>query len=87
MFSYFRASYWDFFELFTCNKRQKGYKFTNLRNSARRRAELESHDPKFFETKFINPENFEVPDVALLEMEKKRRFLKIENLRKAYSNG
>jgi hypothetical protein len=66
MFNYFRASYWDFFDLCTLKKRPNGYKFTNLKNTERRRAELESHDPQRFETKYIKPENFEAPDGALL---------------------
>lgn len=87
MFSYFRASYWDFFELCLFRKRHRGYKFTNLKNTERRRAELENHDPQLFETKYIKPENFEAPDGTLLQMEKKRRFLKIEDLKKEYANG
>jgi len=87
MFSYFRASYWDFFELCSFSKRHRGYKFTNLKNTERRRAELENHDPQLFETKYIKPENFEAPDATLLQLEKKRRFLKIEDLRKEYANG
>ena len=63
MFSYFRASYWDFFDLCIFSKRHKGYKFTNLKNTERRRGELENHDPLSFETKYIKPENF-VLDLA-----------------------
>ena len=45
MFNWFRASYWDFFELCTaCSKRPKGYKFSNLKNKERRHAELNNHD-------------------------------------------
>ena len=69
------------------SKRHRGYKFTNLKNTERRRAELENHDPQLFETKYIKPENFEAPDGTLLQMEKKRRFLKIEDLKKEYANG
>jgi ABC-type glutathione transport system ATPase component len=87
MFNYFKASYWDFFELCSCKKRPPGYKFTNLKNAEKRRAELEGHDVNMFETKYIKPENFEAPDIALLELEKKRRFLKLEDLKKEYSTG
>jgi len=34
----------------------------------------------------MKKENFEDPDIALLEMEKKHRFLKIEDLKKTYGS-
>lgn len=40
-----------------------------------------------FEIKYIKKENFEEPDISLVQMEKKRRFLKIEDLKKQYDNG
>ena len=40
-----------------------------------------------FETKYISPENFERPDNSTKTLEKQKRFLKIEDLRKTFGNG
>jgi hypothetical protein len=82
-----RASYWDFFDLCTCKKRKSSQKYLYLRDAAKRKAELEDHDFYNFETKYIRPENFEAPDISMQMLEKKRRFLKILDLQKQYSNG
>jgi hypothetical protein len=81
-FSYLRASYWDFFDLCSCKKRKSSQKYIFLRDAAKRKAELEDHDFESFETKYMRPENFEAPDITLQALEKKRRFLKILDLKK-----
>jgi hypothetical protein len=58
-----------------------------LRDAAKRKAELEDHDFYSFETKYIKPSNFEAPEISMQMLEKKRRFLKILDLQKQYSNG
>lgn len=40
-----------------------------------------------FETKYIDPENFEPPDMSQKNLERQNRFLKIEDLRKTFGNG
>ena len=40
-----------------------------------------------FECKYIKKENFEPPGMSQLNLEKQNKFLKIEDLRKMFSNG
>jgi ATP-binding cassette, subfamily A (ABC1), member 3 len=40
-----------------------------------------------FETKYIKEENFEPPDISLQQTEKKRNYLRVQDLRKVFSNG
>lgn len=83
-FSYLKASYWDFFDLCVCKKRETQRKYVMLRDAAKRRAELEDHDFQKFETRYMPERNFEPPEPMFQQLERKRRFLKILDLKKQY---
>lgn len=89
-------SYWDCFNLCRRSKKYhaetdrkirhfnaKGYKSYKQMKAALEGRQIETD----FETKYIKPLNFEQPDVSLIEQEKTRKYLRVQDLVKVFQNG
>lgn len=86
-------SYWDCFNLCRRSKKYraetdrkirhfnaKGYKSYKQMKAALEGRQIETD----FETKYIKPLNFEPPDISLIEQEKTRKYLRVQDLVKVF---